>query len=52
MTITPKHAASLLRMARELGSRVGSASILSQAIGRFPVAPGIVNNNWRDSLSI
>lgn len=51
MTITPKHAYSLVRLMKELGSRVGGAWIISQADGHFPVTSGVANENWRISLS-
>lgn len=50
-TLTPKHAASLLRLSGEKGATVASAAILSRARDRF-VTGKIINWHWENALSL
>lgn len=51
-TITKRHAGSLILAKKDLGVRVGSASIISQALDNIPVAQGIYNRNWESLLRL
>lgn len=52
MTIVPKHATSLKRIIRELGSQIKSGAIISCAEENFVVENNIINYNWKNILSI
>jgi len=52
MTITPKHAVSLRRIAGELGSIVKTQAILSCAKDNFKIKGEVMNYNWRQALSV
>ena len=51
MTITPKHAVSLQRIARELGNIVKTQAIISCAQDYFRIKGEVMNYNWRKALS-
>lgn len=50
VTIFPKHAESLIRIKRELGSIVKEAALISRADQNFVLGKGIMNYNWADIL--
>jgi predicted AAA+ superfamily ATPase len=50
MTITPKHASSLLRMMSELKSAAKTASIISRAQTNYSLKKTIINYNWKNLL--
>jgi len=50
-TITPHHAASLLRAKKDLGSLAPTATVISQATGNFSLMQGIMHWNWRTLFS-
>jgi len=50
MTIFPKHASSLLRIASELKSSVKTSAIISISPDNFMVKNGIYNYNWNNIL--
>jgi predicted AAA+ superfamily ATPase len=52
MTIFPKHADSLSRIKRDLGSQVKTAALISQSSKSFRVKNEIVNYNWKDLLGV
>ena len=52
MTIMPKHASSLLKIASELQSFVKTAAIISLSPDNFHVKNGIANYNWNNILCI
>jgi len=52
MTIFPKHASSLLRIASELKSSVKTSAIISISPDNFMVKNGIYNYNWKNILGI
>ena len=51
-TITPHHAASLLRAVNDLGTLVESASLISCSENSFPLKNKINNYRWHDILSL
>ena len=52
MTITPKHVASLQRIARGLGGTVKTQAVISCAKDNFKIRGEIMNYNWQKALSI
>jgi hypothetical protein len=52
MTITPKHATSLKRLADELGSMVALAAIISCSEDNFVVVSDIPNFGWQNILGV
>jgi hypothetical protein len=52
MTITPRHASSLLKMSKELKSRVETGAVISRAKGKFRLTGKIMSYNWEDVLAI
>lgn len=50
MTILPKHASSLLRVASDLSSAVKNSAIISTSSDNFPVAKNVYNYNWKNIL--
>jgi len=50
MTITSKHASSLQKIARELGSQVQTQAIISQGQNNTLIAKGVVNYHWSKVL--
>ncbi len=52
MTITPKHAASLKRMMKDMGGQVKTASIISCSEKNFVVTGNIVNYGWKNILTL
>ncbi|MBI3291291.1 MAG: ATP-binding protein [Elusimicrobia bacterium] len=51
MTVTAKHAVSLQRMIRELGSQIGTAIVISRSPNSYRLTEQIVNYNWSDALA-
>ncbi len=51
-TITPSHASSLVRAARDMKSIVGTAQIISNSPDNFPLAPGIHCYSWESLLTL
>lgn len=51
-TITPNHAAALLKSKKEMPAMVGSAAIISQSFESFPLGGNVFNFNWQDILSL
>jgi len=52
MTILPKHATSLIRLRRELGSLVELSIIISQSPSNFFLQEGVACCNWNDLLAV
>ena len=50
MTILPKHASSLLRVAGDLPSAVKNSAIISTSSANFPVAKNVYNYHWKNIL--
>jgi len=50
MAITPKHAASLFRVKKDLKGLVGWAGVISASQDNFPLGRGIINYNWKSIL--
>jgi len=50
MTILPKHASSLLRVAGDLTSVVKNSAIISTSADNFPVAKNVYSYNWKNAL--
>jgi len=50
MTITSKHASSLLRIAGELKSMVKTSSIISRSSHNYSLKNKIINYNWKNLL--
>ncbi len=50
MTILPKHASSLLRMAKELQANAGTCAIISLSPNNFHITGGILNYSWKNIL--
>ena len=50
MTITPKHATSLVRLMRELGNTVKTAGIISRARENMVIKDRVFNYNWKSLL--
>jgi predicted AAA+ superfamily ATPase len=51
MTILPKHASSLIKMAGELKSSVQTLSVISASSKNFHIKNGIYNYGWKNILS-
>ncbi|MGB9701090.1 MAG: ATP-binding protein [Thermodesulfobacteriota bacterium] len=51
MTILPKHAASLLKIRRDLGSIVKSSALISATEESFPLTREIYNYSWKEILA-
>lgn len=51
MTVTPKHAASLMRLKKELKTLVKEANLISNSQTSFPLNQSIYNYNWKDILA-
>lgn len=52
MTITPKHATSLIRLSKELGSQIKTQGIISCAQDNFQVKDEVKNYNWQKVLVV
>lgn len=52
MTILPKHASPLLRMAKELKSNVGICGIISLSLDNFHITGGVSNYSWKNILGL
>lgn len=52
MTIYPKHAASLIKISRELGASVGTMAIISRSEENFAVKGDVLNCGWKAALSM
>lgn len=52
MTITPKHATSLMRMTDTLASNIKTAAIISCSKDNFVVKGNIVNYGWKNVLAV
>ncbi len=52
MTILPKHAASLLRIASDLRSPIKTSAIISTSPDSFQLKNGIYNYNWKNILGV
>ncbi|MBI4802485.1 MAG: ATP-binding protein [Elusimicrobia bacterium] len=52
MTITPKHAFSLVKAAGDLKSTVKSATLISASEDNFPIREGVRNFNWQNILGV
>ncbi|MFH1414731.1 MAG: ATP-binding protein [Elusimicrobiota bacterium] len=50
MTITPKHASSLIRLKKELGSRIGATGIISNTDTNFTIQQDMQNFSWKNLL--
>jgi len=50
MTILPKHASSLSRIASELKSEVGTSAVISTSSDNFHLTRGIDNYSWKNIL--
>ena len=50
-TVTDRHAASLKRLAQELGSEVQTAGVLSCTRDNYAVAANIMNFGWKNVFS-
>jgi hypothetical protein len=50
MTILPKHASSLSRIASELKSAVGTSAVISTSSDNFHLTRGIDNYSWKNIL--
>lgn len=50
MTILPKHASSLLKISKDLGSIVKSSALISGTEESFPLMQGIYNYSWKEIL--
>jgi len=50
MTILPKHASSLSRIASELKSEVGTSAVISTSSDNFHLTRGIENYSWKNIL--
>jgi len=51
MTILPKHASSLVRITRQLGSVVKTSAIISAADENFHLTQGIYHYSWKNILA-
>lgn len=51
MTITPKHAVSLQRIAGELGNKIQTQAVISCAQNSFKIKGEVMNYNWQTALS-
>lgn len=52
MTILPKHASALLRIANGLKPAVGTSAVISSSSDNFHLTKGIYNYTWRNILGI
>ena len=52
MTIWPKHAASLLRVSRDLAPRVVSSFLISASPSNFGLKNGVFNYNWKNIVGV
>lgn len=52
MTIFPRHASSLIRIAGDLKSLIKTSAIISASIGNFQVNKGIYNYNWKNIIGV
>lgn len=52
MTILPKHAFSLIRIAKELKTKVDTGAIISMSLDNFHVIGGMNNYSWKNILGI
>ena len=50
MTILPKHAFSLSRIASDLKSAVGTSAVISNSSDNFHLIRGIYNYSWKNIL--
>lgn len=52
MTILPKHASTLLRIAGDLKSSIKTLAIISTSSENFPIKNRIYNYNWKNILTV
>lgn len=50
MTVLPKHASSLSRIASELNSAIGTSAVVSASLDNFHLTGGICNYSWKNIL--
>ena len=52
MTVLPKHASSLSRIASELNSAIGTSAVVSASSDNFHLTGGICNYSWKNILGL